>query len=278
MLKRLLSGLIGIPLLVLLVFTERGFPFVLGVGLVSLIGLNEFYNGVRKIGAEPQEWVGMASAMLFMFAAQQKFNYPGFSLPAVLTIFVIVPLTIEMVRPNRAPIKNLGATFLGVVYVGWLLSYLIAIRSVTGQFTVAGFPWPIARGAWLVLYVMFASWASDTGAYFIGVTWGRHRMAPDISPGKSWEGFTAGLVSSIIICALMSPPLHIPLLHTLGLALGINIASVVGDLVESALKRDIGVKDFGTILPGHGGVLDRFDGLLFAAPLFYYYITFVLKY
>ncbi len=278
MLKRFVSAFIGIPLLVLLVFMERGLPFILAVGLLSLIGLYEFYRGVRKTGAEPQEWVGLASAMLFMFVARYEFNAPRFSLSGVLTIFVLVTLTIELFRPNRAPIKNLGSTFLGAVYVGWLFSYLIATRSIQGQLHLYGSARHIPTGAWLVIFVVFASWATDTGAYLVGRKWGKHRMAPMLSPGKTWEGFFAGLASSMAMSLLLGGSMGMPIVHTLVLGLLITVASVIGDLAESSIKRDIGIKDFGSILPGHGGILDRFDGLLFAAPIFFYYVTLVLKY
>jgi len=278
MLLRFASGIIGIPLLIVLVFVREGIPFILGVGLISIIGLYEFYRGIRKTGAEPQEWVGLASAFLFLFSARHQFQTERFSLPGVLTLFVIATLTIELLRPNRAPIKNLGSTFLGAVYVGWLFSYLVAIRSIGGDFHVRGVPWPISNGAWLVLFVVFAAWAADTGAYLVGRKWGRRRLAPVLSPGKSWEGMLAGFASSIVMSLIMGEVMGMQWTSSVILGLGIGIASLIGDLAESAIKRDIGIKDFGSILPGHGGILDRFDGLLFAAPMFYYYVTLVLGY
>ena len=276
MLQRCISGLIGIPLLVVLVFVSDGVPFILGVGLLSIIGLNEFYRGVRRMGIEPQEWVGLASAFLFLFAARHQFQEKRFSLPGVLTLFVIATLSIELLRKDRSPIKNLGATFIGAVYVGWLFSYLVAINSVRGAtLHLAGIPFEIRHGAWLVLYICFAAWAADTTAFFIGRKWGRHKLAPKLSPGKSWEGLYAGCAAAVIVSILMGHPMGLSTLHTAVLGLGIGIAGVIGDLAESALKRDIGIKDFGSALPGHGGILDRFDGLLFAAPLFYYYVTLI---
>ena len=278
MVLRLISGIVGIPLFIILVFVGEGIPFVLGMGVFSIIGLYEFYRGVRSTGAEPQEWVGLASAFLFLFVARNQFREEGFSLPAVLTLFVIATLTIELLRENRAPVKNLGSTFLGVVYVGWLFSYLVAIRSIGGSFQVPSIPWTTPVGAWFVLYVVFAAWATDTGAFLVGRKWGRHKLAPKISPNKTWEGLYAGLAFTIVLSMAMGWAMSIPWYTNALLGLGIGIASVVGDLAESSIKRDIGIKDFGSILPGHGGILDRFDGLLFAAPVFYYYVTLVLGY
>ena len=278
MLLRFLSGIVGIPLLIIFVFVGEGIPFMLSVAVLSVIGLYEFYRGVRETGAEPQEWVGLASAFLFLLVARHQFHEATFSLPGVLTLFVIATLTIELMRENRAPVKNLGSTFLGVVYVGWLFSYLVGIRSIDGVFHVRSIPWAIPTGAWFVLYVVFAAWASDTGGYLVGRKWGKHKLVPKVSPGKSWEGLFAGLAATVLISILMGLPIRIPWYTNIFLGLGIGIASLVGDLAESAIKRDIGIKDFGSILPGHGGILDRFDGLLFAAPFFYYYVTLVLKY
>jgi phosphatidate cytidylyltransferase len=275
MVRRFVSGIIGIPLLIVLVFVSEGVPFILGVSVISVIGLHEFYQGIRKTGADPQDWVGLASAFLFLFAARSQFHAEGFSLPGVLTLFVIVTLMIELIRRNRAPVKNLGSTFLGAVYVGWLFSYLVAIRSIGGTFRLDGIPWRIEDGAWLVLYIVFAAWAADTGAYLVGRKWGRHKLAPVVSPGKSWEGMFAGIASAVLVSLVLGPAMGVPWMHTVVLGIAIGIASLVGDLAESAIKRDIGIKDFGSILPGHGGILDRFDGLLFAAPLFYYYVTLV---
>lgn len=276
MLLRFLSGIIGIPLLILLVFTVDGIPFTLGIAVISVIGLYEFYQGVRKTGADPQEWVGLASGFLFLFSAMQRFHSVRFSLPGVLTLLVIATLIIELFRKNRAPIKNLGATLLGAVYVGWLFSYLVAINSINGIISPFGPHFTLRMGGWLVLYVTFTVWAADTGAYLVGGKWGRHRLTPTLSPGKSWEGLAAGLASSMAMSVIMCQAVGIPIIHALVLGFALCAAGLVGDLAESSLKRDIGIKDFGSFLPGHGGVLDRFDGLLFAAPLFYYYVTLVL--
>jgi phosphatidate cytidylyltransferase len=275
MLMRFLSGLVGIPLLIILVFVNQGMPFVVGLGLISIIALWEFYSGVRRTGAEPQEWVGFACAFLFLYAARDEFR-ANLSMPAVLTFFVIATLTVELLQKNRSPIKNLGSTFLGVIYVGWLFSYLVAINSVGVKdgfrFAVVPVGMSVRCGAWLVLYIIFVVWASDTGAYLIGRKWGKHHLAPKLSPGKSWEGFAAGMASAMVMSLLMGLAVGAVWWHLVILAVGIGIAGLVGDLAESAMKRDLGIKDFGSILPGHGGALDRFDGLLFAAPLFYYYI------
>lgn len=278
MIMRFVSGIIGIPLMILSLLVWNGTPFILAIGLLSLLGLNEFYRGVRRTGAEPQEWLGVGCVILFLFAARERFNPPVILIPGVLTFFIISSLSVELLKRDRAPIRNLGVTYLGVIYVGWLFSYLVALQSIPGktQMKITGFevPW----GAWLVLFVVFAAWAADTGAYLIGRKWGYHKMTPVLSPGKSWEGAFAGITWSVAMCVVMGLLVSIPWVHILVLGVSIALVSLVGDLVESSLKRELGLKDFGSILPGHGGILDRFDGLFFAAPFFYYYITLVMKF
>ncbi|MDI6828395.1 MAG: phosphatidate cytidylyltransferase, partial [Armatimonadota bacterium] len=195
---RFVSGIIGIPLMILSLFIWNGTPFILAIGLLSILGLKEFYRGARKVGAEPQEWLAIAWSILFLLVARERFHPSLISLPSILTIFVIASFSIELLRRNRAPIRNLGATYLGLIYVGWLFSYLVALQSISEktQMLITGFEIPL--GGWLVLFVVFAAWAADTGAYLIGRKWGRHKMSPVLSPGKSWEGAIAGVTWSII--------------------------------------------------------------------------------
>jgi len=275
---RFVSGIIGIPLLIVLLLVGHGLPFVLGVWALAILGLNEFYRGARKIGSRPQEWLGYACTLVFMFSAHERYQTSVLAIPAVLTVLVLTSLAIELLRPDRAPLQNLGATFLGVVYCGWLFSYLVALRSVSGDIRVVCLNRMVPIGAWLVLFVVFAAWAADTGAYLIGRKWGSRRIAPVLSPGKTWEGTVAGIVWSLAMSVVMGSLIAMPWVHIIILGIGIALISLVGDLAESSMKREIGIKDFGSLLPGHGGILDRFDGLLFVAPLFYYYVTLVMGY
>jgi phosphatidate cytidylyltransferase len=137
--------------------------------------------------------------------------------------------------------------------------------------------WTADKAAWLVMFVFLSTWACDTFAYFIGRKWGKKKLIPRLSPGKSVEGSIAGFAGSTIIALLAGTAIHIPIIHSLFLGMIIGVLCQAGDLVESAMKREIGIKDFGAILPGHGGVLDRFDSLLFTSTATYYYACFLLK-
>jgi phosphatidate cytidylyltransferase len=290
MLQRVLSSLVGVPLLVFSVFWRGGLPFMLGVALFSLLGLGEFYRACRKQGAQPLAWLGYAASALFLLVAHTAGRqWIGRQMSAALTALVLVGLVSELIRKDRAPIRNLGATILGTVYVGWLFSYLILLRQQGAELLArVGGHLPVSvlqllpdwlanaladPGAWVVLLVVFSTWACDTGAFFTGRALGRHRLAPEISPGKTVEGSVGGWICALAMGLLVGGMLGLD--PRLGACLGglVGVMAQVGDLCESALKRDLGIKDFGELLPGHGGVLDRFDSLLLTAPVVYYVLS-----
>jgi phosphatidate cytidylyltransferase len=151
-----------------------------------------------------------------------------------------------------------------MLYVGLTLSYLVLIRLMP-------------EGEFLLIFLLLVTWAADTGAYYVGTLYGRRLLAPSISPKKTFEGLVGGFIGATII-AFIARWTFMPefsSLETVVLALFLTVAGLWGDLVESAIKRSVGVKDSGGLLPGHGGMLDRLDSLLFSAPAFYYYVTFM---
>jgi len=158
-------------------------------------------------------------------------------------------------------------TIAGILYIGWLLSHLVALRGLED-----GRNW--------VFLALLATFGSDTAAYFTGRALGRHKLAPSISPGKTWEGTIAGFLGAIIISLLFTipSPLSLPLGYWSAIILGllISVFGQLGDLVESLLKRNMGVKDSGKLLPGHGGALDRIDSVVFASVVVYYYVIWVI--
>lgn len=153
-------------------------------------------------------------------------------------------------------------TLFGVLYLGLTLGTLSMTRL-------------LPQGEWLIFFLLLVTWASDTGAYYVGTLYGRHRLAPTISPKKTVEGLVGGLISAVIV-AYVARWWFFPdfsSLDCLILATLLTLTGLWGDLTESAMKRSVGIKDSGGILPGHGGMLDRLDSLLFTAPIFYYYVT-----
>ena len=175
-------------------------------------------------------------------------------------------ILLVIIRQREAAFINWTWMMGGILYVGLLLSYLVALRLEAGR-------------EWLYL-ALFATFGSDTAAYFIGKTLGKHKLAPRISPGKTWEGAIAGLFGAVIISLLftLSTPLQLPLSYGQAILLGILISvfGQTGDLVESLLKRSTGVKESGNLMPGHGGLLDRMDSVVFAGIVVYLYYHFVV--
>ncbi|MBC8104514.1 MAG: phosphatidate cytidylyltransferase [Cytophagales bacterium] len=283
LLVRLLSSLIGIPLLLLLVFAEGSprfpaLPFTFAVSVCAMVGALEYFRGLRLRGFQPNEALALIAITLLQFAAWNvSRNRVTAFLPALIAVLVVGTLIYEVASHEKEPIANIGVTFFGVVYVGWLFSYLIFLRSIPGELNLSFFGLPLpesTRGAWTVLYVFAVTWSTDAGAYFVGMRLGRHKLAPRLSPNKTIEGAVGGILAATLVSMVWGTWIGLPWWHCAVLGPLIGILGQVGDLCESALKRDIGVKDFGMVLPGHGGILDRFDSLLFTAPLAYYYLQY----
>jgi len=286
LLVRLASSFVGIPLLLLLVFAEgppkvAALPFTGAVAVCAGVGLWEFFRAVKLRGFRPTETLAFLAIILLQFAAWSVSRGILTSfLPALLAILVIATLVSDIWRHDSQPLANIGVTFLGVIYVGWLFSYLIFLRSLPGVVQVpffGGLSLPhAARGAWLVLYVFAVTWSADAGAYFFGMRFGKRKLAPRLSPNKTVEGAVGGIFAATTMSLLWGTWVGLPWFHCLFLGPVLGALGEVGDLCESALKRDLGIKDFGGLLPGHGGILDRFDSVLFTAPVAYYYLLFVV--
>lgn len=259
--KRVLSGLLFLPLFYL--FTWK-LPPAYFLGLVmaaAVLGQYEFYRMAQARGIRPNVLLGSALGVLVVLDAYHPlFPASGaFLLAACLLAIMVIRLFSR--RPTEGAIEDVSATFMGIVYVALLFGFQVSLRTGTDG------------RQWLV-FLYFIIWASDIGAYATGVSFGKHRLYEKISPKKSIEGLIGALIASAGM-ALLCQWWFMPPIGTgaaVGIALALAAAGTVGDLVESLFKRAAGVKDSGTIIPGHGGILDRMDSMLFAAPLLYYYL------
>lgn len=207
--------------------------------------------------------VGTGLALSTLTLARHHLSYDLTDLLAVGILTLPIALLLSP-GPAERRIKDTAITVFGVIYVGLTLSTVASARLLTG-------------GEWLVLFLAVVTWAADTGAYYAGTLWGKHLLAPRISPKKTVEGLLGG-IGLAVAAALLAQAWFIPQLQpmdTVILGVVLTVAGLFGDLWESAIKRRVGVKDSGSILPGHGGMLDRIDSLLFTAPAFYYYVTWV---
>ncbi len=191
--------------------------------------------------------------------------------PAVLATFAVLSLALVGTGQPVNAVLGLGVAFLGIIYVPLLSSFLLLVRSLPAVTTVA----VTAGGRWLIL-LFVAIWSCDTAAYFVGRRFGKHKLAPVISPNKTIEGAIGGLLGGMLAAYLCQGTFFREALLKDALVVGviIGVFGQLGDLVESMLKRDAQVKDSSAIIPGHGGVLDRFDSLLFTLPFVYYYLRF----
>lgn len=279
---RVLTAVVGIPLFVVVLFVPGGVPFLAAVCLIVLAGLWEFWAAHRASlkawGAEPNTLLTFAGllfplSILWVFRVRDS----GFGLRELeqaITIGLIVSLLaclLEMARfyrqGTRPIVINLGIGLVGALYVGGLFSFVSLLRLQPGEMTLLG--WTVDQGACLVFYLMLMLWMGDSTAYFIGRAFGKHKMARALSPGKTWEGALANFVGCLTVGLAFSGWVGYTLWTGALLGAGVGVLGQVGDLFKSAIKRSLGIKDFGGLLPGHGGVLDRFDSLLFAAAWMY---------
>jgi phosphatidate cytidylyltransferase len=277
--RRWAVALVGIPIVVVLLYLGS-WPLAGAVGLMAAIATDETYRLFRRNGVLPVAWLGVpASAGLVLLAGMApttaSFATSGLGLLGLLSLLTLVVVTFG--RPvEAAPLAAASGTLFGVVYGGLALAVVPILHALPFQTDWAGATPSAWAGVAIVALPLTATWVGDATAFFAGSAWGRRRLAPAISPNKSWEGAVAGVVGAaagaaiwyaVARDALPGIPLSYPLVAAIGAAIG--IAAIMGDLVESILKRDAGVKDSGTILPGHGGLLDRIDALVFTLPVCY---------
>ncbi len=264
---RVLVALAGIPALLGAIWV--GFPaLTIVVGAAALIGLWEFHRMAKAWNAVPFLPYSLLWTVLFVAHAQLAADHGNFSL--YLIAGGLAPLLIfTLIRRNRPTFKNSLHTAIGPLYVGFLLSHALLLRE-----GAAG----LEDGHGWLLYALLITFAADTGAFFVGKLLGRRKMAPTVSPGKTWEGFAGGLAAaagaSVGLTALLDLPMSIPSQIALGLLLA--IVAALGDLAESCMKRRANLKDSGVIIPGHGGILDRIDSLLLTLPVTFYAAAYII--
>ncbi len=242
--------------------------------LIVSIGLAEFYRLATASGSHPQVNMGTFSGVIIFATSFHIFEtlYDGEPLRGELVgglllsllLYVSLIFVVEVFRAKEHPMRNIAVTLLSLVYVALPMSLMLFI------------PLLIGGGEWRAeafLFYLFIVWGNDVFAYLVGVSIGRHRMCERISPKKSWEGFVGGILGAMAMGALGNVVVGGGYLLWLGLAAIVAVSSVLGDLVESMFKREAGVKDSGNILPGHGGILDRFDALLLSIPFAFIYLV-----
>lgn len=247
--KRAASG-IAYAAIFILCLVLGSIPTAVFTAVMSGLCCFEFYRMTRRDGKVPNEQLGIAAAVLLPLSAL------GGSLWLNALLFVcVLGVGIWYVWSPRTRLSDLAITLFGPVYTGFMLSSIVLLRD-----TVPGF-----AGALLSVGVCASLWVSDSFAYMVGSRVGKHKMVPKISPNKSWEGFAGGIVGSVLIWLILwtTHLYHLNLAYALLCGIVVSILGVFGDLIESRIKRGVGVKDSGNLIPGHGGMLDRSDSLIF---------------
>jgi len=244
-------------------------------GLLLLAGaLYEYYLMALSNGIRPQTAAGIITGtVMYSIATLAAAGVAGVEWFLLLVIPSLVILVTELYRKQERPFDSLAHTFFGIMYVGIPFSlFPFAAFSRTGFRSILSHP-DIVFSPGLIIGFLLLLWTYDTGAYLTGIAFGKHRLMERISPKKSWEGFIGGVIISIVIAWFLSGWLGVVTRwQWLVVALIVSVAGTCGDLVESMLKRSMGVKDSGSVLPGHGGFLDRFDSAIISFPLVFLFI------
>ncbi|TAF57602.1 MAG: phosphatidate cytidylyltransferase [Oscillatoriales cyanobacterium] len=283
---RIISGVIAI-ILAISVLSLGGIAFAIGIGILAYLAQQEYFQLVQAKGIEPAIKSTMVATQLLLLCALLAPNFVSVAFPiAGAAIFCYL-----LFQPKLASIADMSTSILGLFYGGLLPSYWIRLRveldlttpisvasntPLTGLLEAPAVVW-LTPGLLTTLLAFCCIWAADIGAYFFGKSFGKTRLSA-VSPKKTVEGAVFGILSSTMVGAIGAFGLNWALWLPLGLVFGliVGIASLVGDLTESLMKRDAGVKDSGQLIPGHGGILDRTDSYIFTAPLVYYFVTLIL--
>jgi phosphatidate cytidylyltransferase len=279
--KRVATAVVLIPFVVGLVVWGTTAIVALAVALVTLMALFEYFALGEAIGHRAYRFWTATCALLLIYVQWLMGDVPTYGLsgglvayrrvwlfangaPGLETVFFlfvlgIAALTLWTKRPLVEALPAAGMSASGLILVAFPLSFAVRLHGAGRE------------GPLLLLFALVITWVGDTAAYFVGRSMGKNPLAPHLSPKKTWEGTVAGFLGSLIVALIFARFISVPLPHLLAMAAVGNVAGQVGDLLESAYKRSAGIKDSGSILPGHGGVLDRIDALILAIPVVWYY-------
>ncbi len=278
--QRVLSAVVLLPLVVVVCVWWGFWPFTALVVAAAVVGLGELYAAFNHGGRQANYALGIVLLALVLGAMIIR-AVTGIDLLApALALMVMISLAACASRhAQHGAVAEWALTFGGALYIGGLLGFLVLLRALETPLRggLLALLQPQPGAAWIAL-VLMATWGQDVFAYFVGKRWGRRRMAPLLSPRKTWEGAAGGmfgaLAGALLALALFGPPLSLWMTALIGVVAG--IVGPVGDLSESFIKRQAGLKDAGSLIPGHGGILDRIDSVLFSAPAIYIVLMLVL--
>lgn len=277
--QRVLTALFGVPIL-LFVFYKGGLSFLFLIILIGVMGQLEFFKLFEAKDGSFQKFFAVTSSLFLAVAAY--WGYTQFA--AAFTLIAIAAFVVQFKRQNFSEtVSSLGISIIGIIYLGWFLGHTVLLRNLGHDPDIKNYA-ETAQGIkdvgfFYVIFVVACTFLNDTGAYFAGRWKGKKKLIPKISPGKTVEGTIGGIMSATatggVVNLIFKSPLEYPWAFGFGFIIG--IVALFGDLIESLIKRSVGVKDSGGILPGHGGVLDRFDSLIVVFPVSYYFVLFYYR-
>jgi phosphatidate cytidylyltransferase len=267
MIKRVISSLIGISLVIVIMILNNELIFNFAVTIIALIGLNEFYNAVKAKNIKPVEIIGYLSTTLLLIIGIVDNKILSIILTFMLPLILLILFFESIITNIKTNIVDISATILGICYVSLLFSFLILTKQTT-------------NGNLYVWYIFGGAWATDIFAYLIGKNFGKHKFSA-VSPNKSIEGCIGGLLGCIIFFIgytyfLSTRGIVLNYIYIILLSIIVSVISQIGDFSASTIKRYCGIKDYGSVLPGHGGILDRFDSMLFISPIIYAYFNYLV--
>jgi phosphatidate cytidylyltransferase len=260
LLKRITTAAILIPLFVVIIWFGNPW-FTIGIAIIAVMAGWEFYRIAFAISTRPATYFGLFIILLLPISIY----CPVESIKLIIIVFATIVSCIWILFKKNKDKAYFGLiwTLAGILYIGLLISYWANLMALDD-------------GKWWVAWAIIIVIACDTAAYFTGRQWGKHKLAPQISPKKTWEGSAAGLIASILVSVLLGWLFGLPqqIWELVLMGIVISVIGQCGDLVESFLKRTAGVKDSGNLLPGHGGILDRIDSYILLGPVIYYYVIY----
>ena len=255
--ERVLSAVILIPLIFVAIYLG-GYVYVAAIVFVGVVALFEGYRMTGVITFWPLFYLGVLLEVVLMLAGPGQPLSPW--LGDFLAAGIVLSLTVALFNKVKQPATKWAWALALAIYLGWLLHYFIVLRA-------------LPRGLWWAIFGLLITWITDSGAYFVGIRLGKHKLWPRLSPKKTWEGAIGGWITGVLGTLLLGEILLPGISWEQWLLLGAIVSFVApfGDLSVSMLKREIGVKDSGRLIPGHGGMLDRLDSLLFVVPVLFYF-------
>lgn len=263
--KRYLGAAILSPLIIVLFL--GGVYLKIIVSLISLMGMYEFYNVSRKKGINPLSIIAYGATIIYYILIDN--NFFSFQKLFLITIFSLFIMLCIPVISDKYNFIDVSVTLMGFLYVTIFFSFIILINNKV-------------NGKYLTWVIFISAWLCDTTAYYAGKYFGKNKLCPRVSPKKTIEGSIGGLIGSTLFCGIYgfiinSFEVQIPIYHFIFMGIICGVFCQFGDLVASSIKRYVDVKDYSNLIPGHGGILDRFDSILFTSVIVYYYVTMIMK-